>query len=171
VGALAALAVMAIVLIPQRRESQSPRGIPFAGAVGVGSGLMTIPPATASAARVELQVELARSAGLAEPTRSPTLQGVALVEISAVPGELVDRELGIGYRVRFHLASGVSSSAPILNGFQLLQTVDQGEVSLFSADLLPLSSSPLVLGVTTVDETGNRLWLRLTHSVVGTQSP
>lgn len=170
-GALAAVAMIAIVLIPQQPETPSPRGVPFAGAVGVGSGLMGIPPAPSRAASVEIQLELARSAGSAEPISSPALQAVSVAEISATPGELVDRELGNRYRVRFRLASGARSSALILDGFQVLQLVAGGEVPVFSVDLLPLQDSPMVLDLTSLDGTETQSYLRLTHSFTDTKAP
>lgn len=163
-GAFAAMVMLAIVLIPERPLRQSPEEVPFAGAVGVGSGLVSVPRVSSGGSVVELQVELARSARVSDLSTSPTLHRVSRLEVIASTGELVDRNLGNGYRIRFSLAREMPPSGPILKGFQLLQPDGQGEVALFSADLKPVPDSPLILSVTPAAEEEEQLWLLLTYS-------
>lgn len=164
VGAFAAMVLMAIVLIPERSERQNPAEIPFAGAVGVGSGLVSVPRAPTEGPEVALQVELARSTRVPDLSTSPILHRVTHLEIAASAGEKVDRDLGNGYRIRFNLLRDMPLGSPVLKSFQLLHPGRQGEVPLFSADLQPLPNSPLILGVTPADEDEQQLWLLLTYA-------
>lgn len=164
VGALAAMVLMAIVLIPMRSERQTPEEVPFAGAVGVGSGLVNVPRAAIDGAVVKLQVELARSTRVSDLSRSPTLHTVSHLEIATHAGERVDRDLGHGYRIRFSWPGEISMGGPVLRSFQLLHSDQQGEVALFSAHLQPLPNSPLIVGVTPADEDEEQLSLLLTYA-------
>ena len=164
VGAFAAMVLMAIVLIPERSERQNPAEVPFAGAVGVGSGLVSVPRVATDGAVVKLQVELARSTRVPDLSRSPTLHRVSHLELAINPRTKVDRDLGHGYRMRFSWTGEMSLGGPILRSFQLLHSDRQGEVSLFRADLQPLPNSPLILGVTPAEEDEEQLWLLLTYS-------
>lgn len=170
-GAFAALVLIGVLLVPQRPEPQSPAGVPFAGAVGVGAGLVEVPRAPTHDTPVVLQAELARSARLAHLTDSPTLHRIARAEMTVQPGDQVDRDLGHGYRVRFFLASAVPTAGAILEDFQLLQPAARGEVPLLEADLQPLPNSPLVVGVTPAGESVDQLWLLLTYSVDNPRAP
>lgn len=163
-GAFAAMVLLAIVLIPERPLQQSHEEVPFAGAVGVGSGLVNVPRLPSDGSVVELQVELARSARVPDLSDSSTLQRISRLEVIASPGEWVDRDLGQGYRIRFSLAREARLGSPILQDFQLLHPDLQGEVSLFNADLKPVPDAPLILSLTPVAEEEEQLWLLVTYS-------
>lgn len=163
-GALAAMILMAFVLIPRRPEATDSAGVPFAGAVGVGSGLVSVPRAVAGYQRVDLQVELARSAKITDLSVGPTLDRISQIGVTANVGERVDQDLGHGYRIRFHLPDDWSGSEPPLRSFQVVQTGQEGEVPLFQGDLQPLPGHPLILGLTPTDNRREQLWLRLTYA-------
>ena len=165
VGAFAALILLAVLLLPEQPDSRRPQEVPFAGAVGVGSGLVSVPLESSDTTAVELQVELARSARMADLSSPPALQGISHLAVTANAGEFVDRDLGNGYRIRFKLAGEASIDGPVLEEFQLLRPGRVGEEPLFSADLKPLANSPLILSVASADQDEAQLWLLLTYSV------
>jgi len=171
VGGFAALVLMAVMLTPQRPEQMSPPEVPFAGAVGVGSGLVSVPQALSGITAVDLRVELARSARMADLSSSPAMHRLSHLEVTANAGELVDRDLGHGYRLRFSLPGEVPVGGPVLKSFQLLRSGTQGEISLFNADLQSLPNSPLILGLTPVDEDEGQLWLHLSYSADDPHAP
>lgn len=164
VGAFAAAALLVVFLLPDRPDTSSPNEVPFAGAVGLGSGLVNVPQQPNDTASVELQVALARSARVVNLASSPALETLSHLSVTASAEEQVERNLGSGYRIRFRLPRETGGDRLVLQNFQLLQSARQGEESLFTADLEPLRDSPLILGVPTPDQDGEQLWLLLTYS-------
>jgi hypothetical protein len=90
------------------------------------------------------------------------MQRVCRLEWTATAGERVDRDLGDGYRIRFSLPSQIPVDGPVLQGFEVLQSVGRDEIAVFQADLQPLANVPLILGLTPVDAQDEQLWLILT---------
>lgn len=163
-GAFAALVLAAVVGMPRQQEQTTFSGVPFAGALGVGSGLVAVPQATAGTWGVELELELARSSQIASLSNPPELHAVSHLNLSARAGEQVDRALGSGYRVRFNLPEEESMvDSPVLRGFQVLRTGEDREVPLLEADLHPQPNSPLVLGLSAADKAEEQLWLLVTY--------
>ena len=140
VGAMAALVVLAVVLIPRDREQEGETDVPFAGAVGVGSGLVTVPDSSARSLPVDLHVELARSEKLVDLAHGPTMHRISETDWTAKAGERVDRDLGAGYRLRFHLPEAMRVDGLVLEDLQLMRRVSSNWVPVLEADLQPLGS-------------------------------
>jgi hypothetical protein len=164
-SALAAMIAVVILLVPERSISLSPEEIPFAGAVGVGSGLVEIPRTAAASPAVRLQIVLARSAKMVDLSRSPSLVPIGQTGLVALPGDLVEADLDGGFRIRFDLPEEPVSGGPLLRNFELLQGRDHREVSLLRADLRPRPGSPLILGINPLQPGSEQLWLHLTSTV------
>ena len=165
-GALAAMLLVAVMVIPQRQLPDESEEVPFAGAVGVGSGLVQMPGAPASTATGILQIELRRKAEI-EPAPNMSLSDrVWEVEIPVEGDGRVVRDLEGGYRLHFDLGSGVASDILELRDFEVLRTGEQGEVLLFAADLQPELNRPVIVGLPSEGRGSDLLWLELTWSRV-----
>lgn len=163
-GAIAATLLVAGVVIPLRRSPEGSEEIPFAGVVGVGSGLVQIPGAPASTVSGMLRVELRGGAEIdATPTTSVP-ERVWEVEIPVGDQGRVVRDLEGGYRLHFDLGDGVESESLQLRDFELLRTGDQGEISLLAADLEPELNRPMIVGLPSAGADPDPLWLELTWS-------
>ena len=164
-GAVAAMIVGAIFIVPDRPRPPIAEEIPFAGAVGVGSGVVQIPRSAVESQAVRLRIVLARSAKMVDLSRAPSLATIAQTGLVVRPGELVDTRLDQGFRIRFELADELSSAAPLLRNFELLQVEELQEVSLLRADLRPRPGSPLILGINPTRPGSEQLWLHLTSTI------
>lgn len=163
-GAIAATLLIAVTLIPQRRLSENSTSVPFAGAVGVGSGLVQIPRASSSTARGVLQLTLNRSAdgelgiGMSAPAR------VWEVDIPAWGDRRVERQLADGYRLHFLLVDGPNGDVLELKDFELLQIGESGEMSLLEADLRAEPNRQVKVDVPGKGAGSETIWLELTWS-------
>lgn len=156
-SAFAALLLAAVVLVPHRPQPESSVEVPFAGAVGVGSGLVDLPPTPIGESSVRIRVELGRA---------PAAQQLSQTEFVAHTGERVERDLGYGYRMRFEVAGEVLGRAPVLKNFEVLGSDSRGDWTIFSADLRPSANQPLILGLTPAEGDEDLLWLQLTCSLL-----
>lgn len=163
-GAIAATLLIAVTLIPQRRLSENSRSVPFAGAVGVGSGLVQIPQASSSTASGVLQLKLNRGAegepgvGMLAPYR------VWEVDIPARGERRVERQLAGGYRLHFLLVDSPHGDVLELKDFELLQIGGAGEVSLLAADLRAEPNRQVMVDVPGKGKGSETMWLELTWS-------
>ncbi len=155
----AALLVVAVLLIPQ--SSSGPQEVPFAGAVGVGSGLVRIPQTSVSSP-VEWHVELARSPRLVELAGTSHFERIGRIRLTTQPGESAVGDLGQEYRIQLRSLGGPSISNAEGFDLRLSRTNEQGEVLLFRADLQPRPNVPLLLGVPASGRSAEQLWLRVT---------
>jgi len=146
-GAIAATLLIAVTLIPQRRSPERSASVPFAGAVGVGSGLVRIPQAPSSIANGILQFRLHRGAGGEPGIASSAPNRVWEVDIPTGSERRVEREIEGGYRLHFHAVDSAEGDILELKGFELLQTGEQGDVSLLAADLLAELNRPMLIDV------------------------
>lgn len=164
VGAIAAMLLIAVLLIPQRRLPGESEEVPFAGAVGVGSGLVEMPAALSSTPSGILQVELRRGAKIEPgPTRS-VLNRLWEAEIPIEGKGRVVRHLQGGYRLHFDLGDGVASDILELRDFELLRIGEQGSVALLAADLQPELNRPMIVGLPSEGTGADVWWLELTWS-------
>lgn len=77
------------------------------------------------------------------------------LELRAVPGEWIERQLGGGYRLAFRLGRPDRDGRIDLTGFELLRQRADRSSTLLRADLRPWLNRPLVLGLTR-SESGRR---------------
>ena len=159
-GLLAALLVVAVLVLPAPGRNGEEETVPFADALGVGAGLIDLPPLRSTAAEVTIRLELERlaigEAGSSSPSR------IAALVMTVPVGTAVDRRLGSDYRVRFDLSPGSSGADPILENFTLSQLSNTPEDPLIHADLRPVGDRPIVLGVPVGKSGPTQLRLHLT---------
>lgn len=165
IGALAAMILVAVILTPQASRPPAPREVPFAGAVGVGPGLVSVPRTAAAMPFMELEIQLARSARVDHLAQSPALETVVVAKLVARPGEVIERDLSDAYRIRFTLPEAAVSEKPVLRGFELLHLQGSSAVLLLQADLQPQTGSPLILGVNPPGMASEQLWLLVKSSI------
>ena len=136
--------------------------VPFADALGVGAGLIDLPPGRSSTAEVTIHLELERlaidGAGGSSPNR------VAALVVTAPVGTAVDRRLGSEYRVRFDLLPGSTGADPMLENFTLSRLPNAPQDPLINADLRPIGDRPIVLGVPVGESGPTQLRLHLATS-------
>ena len=163
-GAMAATLLIAVTLIPQPRSPERSASVPFAGAVGVGSGLVQIPEGPSLATNGVLQVELHRGAEVEPGFSSSVPDRLWEVDIPTGGEMHVERELGGGYRLHFSLGDSLDGNILELRDFELLRAGEQGEVSLLAADLLSELNRPMIVDVPADGMGAEPLWLELTWS-------
>ena len=164
VGGFAALTILALGLIPQRPVPQPPLEIPFAGAVGVGTGLMDLSSAAVAAGEFDLRMELLGIGERVGSSGSAAQQTVSLREVTVRPGEQVERDLGEGYRVRFRVAAEASGETPSLEDFRWTRVIDLREVLLFQAESVVLPEKPWVMESVGQESSESAMRLLLTRS-------
>ena len=163
-GALAATVLVAVLLVSRTGVEETRPEVPFAGAVGVGSGLVNVPEKTESVVSFTLHLELARSPKQQETLSGSVLTRISQVEVRAKAGDLVQRDLGDGYLVRFHLPEALPGGELALEDLELTRTGPEGTQLLLQADLQPLGGSPLIVGVEPPGDAESQLWLLLSSS-------
>lgn len=132
-AAMAILLLVALFLSPERPPARVSEGIPFAGAVGVGTGLIDLPNPTSST-RFDIEIELA--------TASEILFRESL-DVGA--GQRFRRQLAGGYEIRFHLDVPVEGQGVSLRGFRVSRVGAEGRTTLVEKDLSLGSEDPVVL--------------------------
>lgn len=132
-AAMAALLLIALLLSPERPQTGVPERVPFADAVGMGTGLISL-PAQAQTARFVIEIELAAG--------RETLFKEAL---QVAGGQRIERQLEGGYDLRFRLEDRVGGDTLVLRGFRVSKTGGAAQATLIERDLELGFEAPLWL--------------------------
>lgn len=146
--AMAALLLVALLLSPERPQTGVPEPVPFASAVGMGTGLIDLPPQSDSA-RFVIEIELVAG--------SETLLEQAL---HVREGQQIARRLEGGYELRFHLDDRIEGDSIMLRGFRLSKTVGAARATLIEKDLKLGFEGVLLLELSRT-EVGEAAYLRI----------
>lgn len=136
-ASLAAVLLASVLWLATARRPGQSAEVPFADAIGVGSGWVELAASPGQASTVDLRLVLQRA-----ERQTP----MWTVDVQARDGESVFRELPGGYRLRFAVDRQADGTLE-LEDFELVEMQQGSEVSLVAADLRPLPERPLRLGL------------------------
>ncbi len=166
---LAALLLVALFLVPGPADDRAAVEVPFADALGVGTGLVSMTPTAADTDAVELRLELDAVAAIAtsdDPGRSRRIDETM---VSAAAGSTVDRRMGDRYRVHFRLQLDDSAGTLELENLELTEVGSGHARVLVGADVRLRAGRAIVVGVPSEAADGEQLWLRVVWT--GEMSP
>ena len=170
-GVAAAMLLLGIVLVPQFRQSAETEALPFAGAVGVGSGLIEMPERSSPVVGSVLLIGFYLSDGAGVGSTPATVEPASEIKIPVAGPGHIERDLRAGYGLRFDMRGAAAGQVLELDGFELVRTDEQGEESLLAADLRAEMNRKLTIGPKTVPAGQETFWLELTWSPGSTMSP
>lgn len=161
-GLLAAMVLVAVILVPRLAREDEPDRIPFAGAVGVGSGLVQMPGNPGRSADTSIQLRLLESVPPGTAVQPGEQRALWQTEIPVRDRGRVTRDLGDDYRLHFDLTERGDAGVLQIDHLEILRSGPQGEETLLARDLRPQLNRPVVLELSADAVDRGPLWLELT---------